>query len=106
MHIDEKYRIDTYNRGYYDPKFIYEKTGYWGEEIYRLGIVYIMPNNELSPVFNIRGANNIQEYIPKKNTSGTTPEGKKDIGEYNDGQFSDIKVWVDDGNGNNIRNYI
>ena len=61
MHIDEKYRIDTYNRGYYDPKFIYEKTGYWGEEIYRLGIVYIMPNNELSPVFNIRGANNIQE---------------------------------------------
>ena len=118
MHINEKYRIDTYNRGYYDPKFIYEKTGYWGEEIYRLGIVYIMPNNELSPVFNIRGANNIQEYIPKKNTPettpgtisentpGTTPEGKKDIGEYNDGQFSDIKVWVDDGNGNNIRNYI
>ena len=110
MHIDEKYRIDTYNRGYYDPKFIYEKTGYWGEEIYRLGIVYIMPNNELSPVFNIRGANNIQEYIPKKNTSGTTsgttPGGKEDIGEYNDGQFSDIKVWIDDGNGNNIRNYI
>lgn len=122
MHINEKYRIDTYNRGYYDPKFIYEKTGYWGEEIYRLGIVYIMPNNELSPVFNIRGANNIQEYTPKKNTSGnntgtgsgntpgttpnTTPEGKKDIGEYNDGQFSNIKVWVKDGNGNNIRNYI
>lgn len=97
MHIDEKYRIDTYNRGYYDPKFIYEKTGYWGEEIYRLGIVYIMPNNELSPVFNIRGANNIQEYnedITKTNDS-----------KYNDGQFSNIPVWKYE-NGNKVRNYI
>ena len=120
MHIDEKYRIDTYNRGYYDPKFIYEKTGYWGEEIYRLGIVYIMPNNELSPVFNIRGANNIQEYKPKEDTPKTQEEGtqenpsednkntsenKKDISEYNDGQFSNISVWKYE-NGNKVRNYI
>ena len=120
MHIDEKYRIDTYNRGYYDPKFIYEKTGYWGEEIYRLGIVYIMPNNELSPVFNIRGANNIQEYKPKEDTPKTqeestqensskgnenTSESKKDISEYNDGQFSNISVWKYE-NGNKVRNYI
>ena len=97
MHIDEKYRIDTYNRGYYDPKFIYEKTGYWGEEIYRLGIVYIMPNNELSPVFNIRGANNIQEY-----TEDTT---KTNDSKYNDGQFSKIPVWKYE-NGNKVRNYI
>ena len=57
--INEDYNITTSNKGYYDPKFIYDKTGYWGEEIYRIGIVYIMPNNELTPVFNIRGANNI-----------------------------------------------
>ena len=97
MHIDEKYRIDTYNRGYYDPKFIYEKTGYWGEEIYRLGIVYIMPNNELSPVFNIRGANNIQEY--------TEDLTKTNDSKYNDGQFSNIPVWKYE-NKNKVRNYI
>jgi len=60
--MDERYIISTYNKGYYDPKFIYDKTGYWGEEIYRLGVVYIMPNDELSPVFNIRGADNIFEF--------------------------------------------
>jgi hypothetical protein len=60
--IDERYIISTYNKGYYDPKFIYDKTGYWGEEIYRLGVVYIMPNDELSPVFNIRGSDNIFEF--------------------------------------------
>lgn len=41
--------------GYIDPNFIYEKTGYWTGELYRFGIVYIMPDNTLSPVFNIRG---------------------------------------------------
>nr|DAH12184.1 MAG TPA: hypothetical protein [Caudoviricetes sp.]DAV60174.1 MAG TPA: hypothetical protein [Caudoviricetes sp.] len=48
--------------GYYDPKFIYDKTGYWNKEIYRFGIVYILPNGELTPVFNIRGGDLIGEY--------------------------------------------
>gem|GEM_PF-2024959 len=29
--------------------------GYWNEEYYRLGIVYIYNNNSLSDVFNISG---------------------------------------------------
>ena len=57
--IDEKYNITTASKGYYDSKYIYEKVGYWGEELYRLGIVYILPNNELTPVFNIRGGINL-----------------------------------------------
>jgi hypothetical protein len=61
--MDETYGITTSEKGYIDPKFIYNKTGYWGEEIYRLGIVYILPNNELTPVFNIRGANNIMPFL-------------------------------------------
>lgn len=40
---------------YYNAKNIYYKLGYWDEEIYRFGIVYIMNDNSLSPVFNIRG---------------------------------------------------
>ena len=40
---------------YTDPKFIYDYTGYQNHEIYRFGIVYLMNNGTLSPVFNIRG---------------------------------------------------
>lgn len=42
---------DTYS----DPKFIYNYTGYQNHEIYRFGVVYIMNDGSLSPVFNIRG---------------------------------------------------
>ena len=60
--INQDYSINTYEQGYIDPAFIYNKTGYWGEELYRIGIVYILPNGQLSPVFNIRGANKITKY--------------------------------------------
>jgi len=40
---------------YYNPLNIYYKLGYWPDEIYRLGIVYIMNDDSLSPVFNLRG---------------------------------------------------
>lgn len=97
MDMDEDYNISTFNKGYYDPQFIYDKTGYWGEEIYRIGIVYIMPNNELSPVFNIRGANNIYNF------GGRNIEGDHSL--YNDGQFSEFPVWIEKDK-QKIRNYI
>ncbi len=37
------------------PSNIYNFVGYWPEEFYRFGIVYIYNNNTESPVFNIRG---------------------------------------------------
>ncbi len=40
---------------YSDPSFIYNYTGYQQHEIYRFGIVYLLKNGILSPVFNIRG---------------------------------------------------
>ena len=46
---------------YYNPKNIYYRLGYWDEEIYRLGIVYILDNYTLSPVFNIRGKKEISK---------------------------------------------
>lgn len=97
MDMDEDYNISTFNKGYYDPQFIYDKTGYWGEEIYRIGIVYIMPNNELSPVFNIRGANNIYNFNERN------IKGEHSL--YNDGQFSEFPVWIKK-DGQKVRNYI
>ena len=40
---------------YYDPKNIYYNLGYWPDEFYRLGVVYIMNDDSLSPVFSLRG---------------------------------------------------
>lgn len=42
-------------KGYYDPLNVYNKVGYWHDEYYRFGIVFIYNNNQLSPVFNIQG---------------------------------------------------
>lgn len=46
---------------YYNPNNIYYRLGFWDEEIYRLGIVYILNDFSLSPVFNIRGKREINE---------------------------------------------
>ena len=40
---------------YYNPLNIYYRLGYWDDEIYRFGVVYIYNNGDLSPVFNVRG---------------------------------------------------
>jgi hypothetical protein len=53
------YIINAKSMGYYDSQYIYDYTGYWPGELYRLGIVYILKDGSLSPVFNIRGATNI-----------------------------------------------
>ena len=57
--ITENYEIISKSDGYYNSKFIYDKTSYWPGELYRLGVVYILKDGSLSPVFNIRGATKI-----------------------------------------------
>lgn len=45
---------------YYNVNNIYYRLGYWDQEIYRLGIVYILNDYTLSPVFNIRGTKELR----------------------------------------------
>lgn len=61
LKIDKDYNINSQSMGYYDPKYIYNKVGYWNHELYRLGIVYILSDSSLSPVFNIRGIENLNK---------------------------------------------
>lgn len=72
----------TYNHRvegtYSDPNFIYNYTGYQNGEIYRFGIVYILNNGSLSPVFNIRG-----RYLTK-NDEGYTKFSLGDTISYNE----------------------
>jgi hypothetical protein len=42
---------------YYNTKNQYYYTGYWPDEYYRFGVVFIFNNNMTSPVFNIQGVN-------------------------------------------------
>ena len=49
------------NIEYYNMKNVYNYTGYWNNEIYRVGVVYILKDDSLSPVFNIRGCDNLTE---------------------------------------------
>lgn len=60
---------------YYDAQNVYRYTGYWNKEMYRFGIVYILNDDSLSPVFNIRGKNNI-------NTISVTGDFKSSIGSF------------------------
>ncbi len=60
--FDQNYVVNTSSLGYWDSQYIYNYVGYWNNEYYRLGVVYILPNGELTPVFNIRGCTNIKEY--------------------------------------------
>ena len=80
LDIDHNYNISSTDRGYYDPQFIYHNTGYWNKEFYRFGIVFIMPNNELTPVFNIRGRHKVKPF--KVANQGTFKDCL-----YNDGQY-------------------
>lgn len=40
---------------YYDPQNIYNYLGYWPEEYYRFGIVFIRDDDTLTPAFNLIG---------------------------------------------------
>ena len=81
-HQNQNYIISTSSMGYLDTRYIYNYVGYWDKEFYRLGVVFILNNGELSPTFNIRGCTN--------------------MGEYSDKFYSNIPVWKDNGE----RNYI
>lgn len=56
--IKSDYSGDVSNT-YYDSNFIYNFVGYHSDEIYRFGIVFILSDNTLSEVYNVRGAFNI-----------------------------------------------
>lgn len=100
LDMDKNYAISSTTKGYYDPNFIYSSLGYWNEEYYRFGIVYIMPNNELSPVFNIRGRCAVYPF----GTNTQVPEGSPFAdNKVNDGQYNYYKLYKDSDDGSQER---
>lgn len=73
--VDENYSPqENYQKSYYNSEFIYNKVGYWPGEIYRFGIVYVLNDGTLTPVFNTRG---ISE-VPNSESSYTNILYKED----------------------------
>lgn len=52
--VDASYNAKN-GEEYYNPKTIYNKLGYWPEEYYRFGIVFIKEDDTLTPAFNVIG---------------------------------------------------
>ena len=94
--VDETYSDSTGQYEYYNVMNIYNKLGYWNDEIYRLGIVYILNDYTLSPVFNVRGISRLttpgdsqrinytqynlfkQGYTPSENDSIATVQANRE----------------------------
>ena len=53
--MPDTYVANKKGKGYYDMSNVYYNVGYWPDEFYRFGIVFVYDNNQLSPVFNIQG---------------------------------------------------
>ena len=52
---NNQYQDTTGSYGYYNSKNIYNKTGYFNQEYYRFGVVFIYQNGTLSNVYNTLG---------------------------------------------------
>ena len=68
------YDYDISNSEYYTTHNIYNYLGYWPEEMYRFGIVFILKDGSKTPVFNIPGGyyvkDNDKYKFNKTNESG------------------------------------
>ena len=53
--LNSSYGSDSLDFGYYNTKNIYNKTGYFNQEYYRFGVVFIYQNGTLSNVYNTLG---------------------------------------------------
>lgn len=66
-YLDENYSPlsltnDLKKSEYYDAVNVYNYTGFWNKEMYRLGMVFILKDDTLSPVFNVRGRDQLDSF--------------------------------------------
>ena len=71
LNTDLSYNTDQIGLGYtgsisntyYDSSYIYNSVGYWDDEMYRFGVVFIKSDNTLTEVFNVRGIDKLNKII-------------------------------------------
>lgn len=75
---------------YYDPHNIYYKLGYWPNEIYRFGVVFIKSDGSTTQAFNLKGCN----FSKVGDTNRKSPH-KTDYSKSEDGIFIDETTTLD-----------
>lgn len=68
---------DFSEANYYSTKNIYYTLGYWPEEYYRFGVVYVLNDGSTTPVFNVRG--NVSGDGSSKNNYGVFYTPRLDV---------------------------
>ena len=76
---------------YYDPQNIYYRLGYWPDEIYRFGIVYINSDGTTTQVFNLKGC----KFDELSETNMDEPHRKYQGVNPKDGLFFDTTTKLD-----------
>lgn len=83
---------DSLQSEYYDPLNIYYYLGYWPEEYYKLGVVYLLNDGTTSQVFNLLGCDftklELNEYNEIEPSNYTSNVAHKD--------FPNFYVWNDE----------
>lgn len=82
---------DTLNAEYYNPQNIYYKLGYWPNELYRFGIVYIKSDGTYTQAFNLKGCRFDDLYETNMDDSHRKYQGNKPT----DGLFLDTTTKLD-----------
>ena len=96
-----KDQIDDHGFCYYNTKNVYYRLGYWPDEIYRFGIVYIFSDNSLSPVINLQGIDfqrvpsnlNSEDYNKLFFNEAEDPLAEPGNGRHYDYQFEDDSLY-------------
>ena len=92
--INSNYNPTNNSYGYYETINIYNKTGYFPEEYYRFGVVFIYSNGTLSNVYNTFGyeCNNKDATYPEKLYTLTGANGERQYINYDhNGKISEIE---------------
>lgn len=86
--VNERYQDASGKYEYYNANNIYYKLGYWNNEIYRFGIVYILNDYTLSPVFNLRGTRELTTSTTYSNYDLYLEDGSRNYISYNKETFA------------------
>lgn len=87
-YVNENYVDESGKYEYYNTQNIYYKLGYWNDEIYRFGIVYILNDYTLSPVFNLRGHKELTENTQYEHYDLYLENGDRNYIPYNKETFA------------------
>ncbi len=91
--LSETYDFDGTSGCYYDVKNVYNYTGYWPDEYYRFGVVFIYNNNQCSNVYNIQGADLSKAlvYSDFLNSEGNSYESEPENYIFNESKMTNSK---------------